>query len=107
MNNAVREISKSWLAPWLDSLRGLTPVEQVIGLWLVAQADDGGNVGTVDWAKLAYDGNVSVHTAKRRLLDGQLIERGLVLREARREGGARLPTLFRLNVNCTHNSGGE
>lgn len=94
---AVRVPSNS-IARWRDSLRGMKPQPQVIGYWLIEQADDGGVVDGVDWEKLSQATGVTITTLRRELRDGELITSGKVVREPRQWGNTFGATRYVLHI---------
>lgn len=95
---AVRVPSNS-KARWRDSLRGMKPQAQVVGYWLIEQADERGVVDGVDWQRLADDTGITITTLRKELKEGQLVLDGKVVREPRQWGNTFGATRYVLNID--------
>lgn len=87
-----RLLKRPWILSWLRLLQGQPGIEQTMGFWLAAQADEHGVIDAVDWARLVADTGLS-DTAVRKALrpGGRLVLNGLVERERTYANGSRAP----------------
>lgn len=77
----------------------MKPQAQVVGFWLIEQADADGIVDGVDWQRLAEDTGITVTTLRKELKEGQLILSGKVEREPRRWGNTFGATRYILHID--------
>lgn len=77
---------KPWLKDWLLAIKGMEPVEQVVGLWIAYLSDKDGVLSDYTWAELAEVTGLRPDTIRKHMRKSKLLSSGLMKRTDRKIG---------------------